>query len=57
MEKAGNSFIGKLQEMPIELFGEIAKFEHGEKVIERIVQSAEKAFLTAYLVESPGVSP
>ena len=35
---------GKIHDMPIELFGEIAKIEDGEKIIMRIVKLAEEEY-------------
>jgi len=36
---------GKLHDMPIELFGEIAALEEGEKIIKKIVSLAEEEYL------------
>ena len=43
IEKSGNGYGGKLEDMPIELFSDIAKVKDGEKIIEAIVKQAEKA--------------
>ena len=47
--KIGNTYNGKLDSMPLELFREISKLEHGERIIEKIVRSAEKVFFKAQL--------
>ena len=44
MEMKGGAFFGKLNDMPIELFGEIAALEDGEKIIAQIVRAAEEAY-------------
>ena len=36
---------GKLQDMPMELFGKIAQLEDGEKIIMQIVKNAEEEYL------------
>ena len=48
IEKTDETYTGKLQDMPMELFAEIAGFKHGEKIIESIVKSAEKEFFRTY---------
>jgi len=35
---------GKIDDMPVELFGKIAEFEDGENIIRQIVENAEAAF-------------
>jgi len=35
---------GKIQDMPMELFGEIAEIENGEKIIMQIVKIAEEEY-------------
>ena len=44
MQKDGEAIRGKLQDMPLELFGEISELENGEKIIEKIVTNAEKEY-------------
>jgi len=41
-EKVDNVFMGKLRDIPMDLFGKIAELENGEKVIADIVNSAER---------------
>ena len=48
MEKEGEKLKGKLLDMPIELLGEISELENGEKIIEKIVTNAERAFFAAH---------
>ena len=36
---------GKIQDMPMELFSEIAGLENGEKIIMQIVKAAEEVYL------------
>ena len=36
---------GKIQDMPMELFGEIAGFGNGEKIIMQIVKTAEEEYI------------
>ena len=45
MNAENNTITGKIQYMPIELFGEIAESENGEKIIQSIVKSAEEEYL------------
>ena len=45
MEKDGDFLRGTLHDMPMKLFTEIAKYEDGEKIIEKIVRMAEKKYL------------
>jgi len=47
MQMEGGTLKGKLQDMPMELFGEISEQANGEKTIEKIVTNAEKAFFAA----------
>jgi len=44
-EKADNEFIGKLRDIPMDLFGKIAELENGERVIADIVKNAKDVFL------------
>ena len=44
MQKEGDELKGKLLDMPIELLSEISELKNGEKIIEKIVTSAEKEF-------------
>ena len=52
MEKEGGSLRGMLQNMPIDLFSEIAEYRNGEKIIAEIVKTAEEEYLRAYLGEN-----
>ena len=45
MEKVGDFLQGRLHDMPMKLFAEISRYEDGEKIIERIVKTAEKKYL------------
>ena len=45
MENDGESLRGTLFDMPIKLFAEISKYADGEKIIERIVKTAEEKYL------------
>ena len=47
MQKDGEAIRGEIQDMPMELFGEISGLKNGEKVIEQIVANAERVY---YLV-------
>ena len=49
MERAGDIYIGKLQDMPMELFEAIANLRHGDRIIKNIVRNAEDEFFRAYL--------
>ena len=51
IEKMGKDFIGKVKDMPIELFAELAKKPDGERFIMDAVFKAEEAFLNAYIEE------
>ena len=44
MIREKDSIKGKIEDMPIELFGKIAELENGENIIRQITESAEKAF-------------
>ena len=46
MERVDGSLKAKLQDMPIELFAEISKYNNGEKIIEEIVKMAEEKYLS-----------
>jgi len=45
MEKDGGFLRGTLHDMPMELFAEISRYKDGEKIIERIVKTAEEKYL------------
>ena len=45
MEKIGDFVRGRLHDMPMNLFAEISQFEDGEKIIEKIVKTAEEKYL------------
>ena len=47
METEDGKTSGKIQYMPMELFGEIAGIRDGEKIIEQIVRMAEAEFMAA----------
>jgi hypothetical protein len=42
-EKTANGYVGKLRDIPMDLFAEIAKFEHGKKITSDIVSGAKKS--------------
>jgi len=42
LEKGENVFMGKLRDIPMDLFGKIAELEYGERIIADIVNSAER---------------
>jgi len=44
-EKVDNVFMGKLRDIPMDLFGNIAELEYWEKVIADIVKNAKNVFL------------
>jgi hypothetical protein len=46
--KRGNTFEGKLQDMPTDLLEKWAALEHGEKHIRQAVEEAEGVFLRAW---------
>ena len=48
MQKEGESLKGKLSDMPMDLFAEIAKYGNGEGIIENIVKMAENEYFKAY---------
>ena len=45
MEIINKTITGKIQFMPIELFGEIAELENGEKIVQRMVEKAVEEYL------------
>jgi hypothetical protein len=45
MEEIGDFVRGKLHDMPMNLFAEISRYEDGEKIIEKIVRTAEEKYL------------
>ena len=45
MEKVGDFLRGRLHDMPMKLFAEISRYEDGEKIIEKIVKTAEEKYL------------
>jgi hypothetical protein len=45
MEKNGNVLRGTIHDMPMELFAEISRYADGEKIIEKIVKTAEEKYL------------
>ena len=47
-EKQGNTLLGKIKDMPIELMAQWAKEGHGEREIQKAVMEAEEVFLRAY---------
>ena len=48
IDRIGKTFNGKLQGIPLELFGKIARLKNGELIIQKIIRSAEEEFLKAY---------
>ena len=49
MDKTGKTYNGKLYGIPLDLFGRISKIKHGEKIIQKIIKSAEEEFSRACL--------
>jgi hypothetical protein len=45
MEKVGENLKGMLHDMPMELFAQIAGYDNGEKIIEKIVKMAEEKYI------------
>jgi len=45
MEMVGDFPRGRIEDMPMKLFAEISKYADGEKIIEKIVKTAEKKYL------------
>jgi len=45
MEKEGEILRGTIQDMPIALFSEIAGHRNGERIIEKIIKTAEAEYL------------
>jgi hypothetical protein len=48
-EKSGSSYVGKIKDMPLETFGQLAKQRHGERFIKNAVAEAEEVFLRAVI--------
>ena len=48
IERVGNVYMGKIRDMPMALFAKIADLQHGERIIEQIVRSAEREFYKVY---------
>ena len=44
IQKEAKRLKGELLDMPVALFAEIAKYENGEKIIERIVKNAQDEY-------------
>ena len=51
-EKKGNSLIGKINDMPIELMEKWAAIPHGENYMKKAVMEAEEIFLKAYFEQN-----
>ena len=49
IKTTGDSYMGKLQDMPMTMLEKIAEQQYGERIIEQIVRNAEAAFFRAYL--------
>jgi hypothetical protein len=47
--RRGKAFVGKLQDMPVELLERWAALPDGERRIRRVVEEAEDVFLRAWL--------
>ena len=45
IQKEGDVLRGKIFDMPMDLFAEIAKDRNGEKIIEKIVKKAQEEYL------------
>jgi len=48
-EKSGKTLVGKIKDMSMELFGELASQKNGHKIIQKTVMDAEEVFLRAYI--------
>jgi bifunctional pyridoxal-dependent enzyme with beta-cystathionase and maltose regulon repressor activities len=48
-EKSGTGYVGKVKDMPLEIFDRWAKLEHGEKLMKKAVAEAEEVFLRAVI--------
>jgi hypothetical protein len=58
-EKSGKTLIGKIKDVPMDLFAKWAAEPNGERHIEKVVMEAEEVFLRAYFeraLESDGNS-
>ena len=44
MEKVGNTYIGRLNGLPMALIKKITGLQHGERIIKQIIRSAEMEF-------------
>ena len=51
MQKEGNGFRGKLQDMPVELFAELAGCANGERIIEKILKNVQREYSRVCLRE------
>ena len=47
-QKSGKTYIGKIRDMPVELFAQYAELQHGERLIKKAITEAEEVFLRAY---------
>jgi hypothetical protein len=47
IKKKGANFKGMISDMPIDFFFEIAKYVNGERIIEKIVKTAEEEYVRA----------
>lgn len=47
-QKSGNTYIGKIRDMPIKIMSKWAKLRHGERLIKKAVEEAEEVFLRAF---------
>jgi len=47
MKKEGENLIGIIRDMPVDLFSKIAELGDGERIIEKIVKTAEKEYIRA----------
>ena len=53
IDRAGKAYNGKLQGIPLELLGKIARLKNGERIIERIVRAAEEEFFKTCIGQLP----
>jgi bifunctional pyridoxal-dependent enzyme with beta-cystathionase and maltose regulon repressor activities len=44
-EKSGTGYVGKVKDMPLEIFAQWAKKEHSERLMKKAVAEAEVVFL------------
>ena len=48
MKKEGENLRGMIRDMPMDLFSKIAGYRDGERIIEKMVKTAEEEYFRAY---------